>query len=96
MNSLFAKVVGIFTGIAALVGVQVQGTQASQTGQTSILIKPMSVENITVTTPLFLEKFSQQQVVGNDRMAWHSSHVSHQSHYSHSSHQSHYSHMSGY
>ena len=50
-----------------------------------------TIENISMTTPFYLEPSSSMQQHGQTLLADHESHYSHSSHESHSSHSSHYS-----
>jgi hypothetical protein len=86
MKKIFKKIAVFTAGLLATVGFTVSNLPA----HTSQISHIKNLQNITKSTPLYLEHASKLFLDGNE-LSWHYSHGSHGSHGSHESHYSHYS-----
>ncbi len=96
MKSLFSKLGTFFAALAAIIGINFNGTNVTALSNSMNRNNHQIIAESEVTeqTPLYL--YHSNQLLENSYLrSWHYSHYSHRSHYSHYSHRSHYSHYSG-
>jgi hypothetical protein len=86
MKKLLKKIVVFTAGLLATIGFTVSNLPAN----TTQISHAKSFQNITKSTPLYLEH-ANKLFLDENELSWHYSHSSHSSHVSHQSHYSHYS-----
>jgi hypothetical protein len=86
MKKLLKKIVVFTGGLLVTIGFTVSNLPAN----TTQISHTKSFQNITKSTPLFLEH-ANKLFLDENELSWHYSHSSHSSHVSHQSHYSHYS-----